>query len=485
MAVLLLFLAALQETDVIPRGQRDLYLAALREYDTAWSNLDSDPKTALSAIERLFAMRLEKKDRRITLERPNGMLQKPQDFFPNYLRGRIRLSLAKSDPDNAHTYLTAALGDFKASSDAGVKASDDLLKSTRALLDRPKTPKAPDVPAKAPPADEAFRESWFTLIQAHKFKAAQDLVDQKGTALKADRKRDYLRETDQECRKYVTTQLESFAKAMEITSRPMQLRATRLPEFNRLFELPAQENLVFSSSDLDWVRTEKTTLEALRLSTLRAREEEYPGLLGRLLAQMVAAEPLDRTGDNKWFRLSGQLTFRYLEEVLLSLVAQSKDAPADLRHRLHEAAEKVRARWPETLANFQKDFLTRNQVFDNAKRLSALLDDFPVDVDELEKLSLDACLSEVASPDTALEHMISDLTKIRDAHGARLPRESLRKLLTELVAASAAHDLLSGKKPEDVSKELQELGRSLAQAGGALNPDRFGPKIEKIFAALR
>src|SRR5579862_2048196 len=208
MAVLLLFLAALQETDVIPRGQRDLYLAALREYDTAWSNLDSDPKTALSAIERLFAMRLEKKDRRITLERPNGMLQKPQDFFPNYLRGRIRLSLAKSDPDNAHAYLTAALGDFKASSDAGVKASDDLLKTTRALLDRMKTPtKAPDPPGKASPAEESFRESWFSLIEAHKFKAARDLVDQKGTALKADRKAAYVKDTEQECRKYVTAQL--------------------------------------------------------------------------------------------------------------------------------------------------------------------------------------------------------------------------------------------------------------------------------------
>src|SRR5579872_6221976 len=133
MTFFLCLLAGLQETDTIPRGQREVYIVALTEYDKAWNNLDSDPKTALNAIDRVFSMRaIDKKDRRIALERPNGMVQKPQDFFPNYLRGRVRLALAKSDPDNAHAYLTAALGDFKASSDAGVKASDDLLKTTRA-----------------------------------------------------------------------------------------------------------------------------------------------------------------------------------------------------------------------------------------------------------------------------------------------------------------------------------------------------------------
>jgi hypothetical protein len=487
MTFLLCFLAGLQETDTIPRGQREVYIVALTEYDKAWNNLDSDPKTALSAIDRVFSMRaIDKKDRRIALERLNGVVQKPQDFFPNYLRGRVRLALAKADPDNAHAYLTAALGDFKASSDAGVKASDDLLKTTRTLLDRLKTPtKAPDPPPKASPAEESFRESWFSLIEGHKFKAARDLVDQKGTALKADRKAAYVKDTEQECRKYVTAQLGAFNKAMEVTARPLQLRATKVLEFNRLFELPSQDNLIATYPELDWARNQKTTLETVRLSGPRAREDEYPGIIDRLLAQMVAAEPLEKTGDNAWFRISGQISYRYIEEVLMSLVLQSKDAPPELRHRLHEGAEKARSRWSETLAKFPKEFLTRNQVFDNTKRFMQLLDEFPIDADELEKLSLEACFVDVESPDSALEHMISDLTKIRDEHGTRLSRDSLRKLLTELVAATAAHDLLCGKKPEEISKGLQELGRSLGQAGGALTPERFGPKIEKIFAALK
>ncbi|HEV3028509.1 MAG TPA: hypothetical protein VG457_13105, partial [Planctomycetota bacterium] len=186
----------------------------------------------------------------------------------------------------------------------------------------------------------------------------------------------------------------------------------------------------------------------------------------------------------KWFRISGQIAFRYLEEVLMSMALQAKDAPSEQRHRFHEEAERARGKWTEMLAKYPKEFLSRNQVFEYAKRLSTLLEEFPVEVDELEKLSLEACFQGTDSPDAALDHMISDLSKIREEHGTHLPKESLRKLLTELVAATAARELLAGKKPEEVSKGLEELGRSLAQAGGALDPQSFGPKIEKIFAAL-
>ncbi|HVR87685.1 MAG TPA: hypothetical protein VMU54_25385, partial [Planctomycetota bacterium] len=290
MLLAVLLCGALQDTDVIPRNQRESYGVAILEYEKAWNNLDSDPRQALLSINRLFQLKIEKKDRRIQMERPNGTLQKPFDFFPNYLRGRIRLALAKSDPDNAQAYLSAAIGDFKSSSDAGVKASEDLLKSTRALLDRLKAPKPPESPPKVTMAEEGFRESWFKQIEAHKFKAARDLVDQKGTSLAADRKRDYVRDTEEECRKYVGGELSGFAKAMELSSRPAQLRSMRLAEWNRIFELPADADLVGSYPELDWARKEKPTLELVRTSTSKAREEEYPAVLDRLLAQLAAAE---------------------------------------------------------------------------------------------------------------------------------------------------------------------------------------------------
>lgn len=484
-----LFLACLQDTDVIPRNLREVYLVAMGEYEKAWANLDSDPKTAQTAIDRLFLMqRVDKKDRRIQLERLNGTLQKPTEFFPYYLRGRVRLAMAKNDPNNAQAYLSAAVADFKASVESGVKPSEDYLRSARAQLAALKAPKppAPDtLPAKPSSTEEAFREGWFKLIEAHKFKAARDYIDHQGSSLAAARRQSYVHDTEEECRKSVEMQLTDFSKAMEVTARPGQLRATKPAEFARLFDLPLEADVIGTFPELDWARHEKPVLDAVRMSTARAKEEEYPAILDRLLAQFVAAEPLDRTGENRWFRISGMLVFRYLEEVLLSLGTQAKDAPPDVRGRLHEGAEKARARWSDTLAKFSKDFLSRNQVFENAKRLTTLLEEFPVDIEELKSLNLDSCLAEGGVPDAALEHLISDLSKIRDEHAARLPKDSARKLLTELVAATAAHDLLQGKSAEDVVKGLHELGRTLAQAGGAVEPEHYGPRIEKIFDALR
>jgi hypothetical protein len=61
----------------------------------------------------------------------------------------------------------------------------------------------------------------------------------------------------------------------------------------------------------------------------------------------------------------------------------------------------------------------------------------------------------------------------------------MRKLLTELAAATAVHELLAGKSAEEVAKGLQELGRSLTLAGGPVDPARWGPRVEKILEALK
>jgi hypothetical protein len=481
---MLALVLCLQETETIPKNHRAEYNYAVSEYERAWLNLESDPKTALQMVEHIFAIKMfDKKDRKLVFEKPNGMLAKPMDFYPNNLRGRIRLVLAKNEPDNALALLAAAQVDFKASADAGVKPSEDLLKSTKAALEKLRAPK-PAEPPKESPVEQAFREPWFKLIEAHKYKAARDYIDAKGGPVSVEKRRQYVRDTEDRCRNFVSGALENFVKAIEVNARPGQLRATKPVEFNRLYELPSEADLIGSYPDLEWARKERPVLEKLRLSAPRAREDECPGIVDLLIAQMLLSEPLEKTGENRWFKASAQLAFRYVEEVILSLGTQSKDAFPEQCHRLHETAEKVRAKWSEALAKVPKEFLVRNQVLDNAKRLSTLLDEFPVDADELEKLDLDACFVAV-SPDAALEHVISDLIKIRDQQGARLPKVSIRKLLTELVAATAARELLAGKGAEEVTRALHELGRSLSQAGGPVDAARYGPKIEKIFTALK
>jgi hypothetical protein len=242
--------------------------------------------------------------------------------------------------------------------------------------------------------------------------------------------------------------------------------------------------MVGAGPELPWARTERTLLDKIRLSDARSDALESGPTLEALLSQMLAAESFERTGENRWFKISGQLTLHFVEEVIQNLAAMSKEATPERRQKLREAAEKCRARWSEALAKVPRESLMRNQVHENPRRLATLMEEFPVDSAEIDKVDLDACFVAEA-PDAALENVISALTQIRDQQAARLPKESLRKLLTELVAATALHEFLAGKNVEEVGKGLQELGRSLAQAGGPTDTAGWGPRVQKVFAALK
>jgi hypothetical protein len=474
----------LQETDTIPRTHRESYQTAIFEYDRAVFLTESDPKQALQIIERVFEnKKIDRKDRRLVLERPGGLLSKPFDFFPSQARGRIRLVLARTDPDNAAVLVAGAISDLKASSEAGVKSSDELLKAARIAQERLKYVKPPE-PPKESGAEKAFRDSWLKLVDDRKFKAARDLVEARTSPLSAEKKKDYVRDTEERCRKYVAAALDDFMKAIELNTRPALLRQVKSPDFSRLFALPPESDVLGAAPELLWARFERPLLDKVRLSDPRSDALESAPTLEALIAQMLWAEALDRTGENRWFKVSGQLTFHVVEDLIQNLAAMSKEATPERRQKLREAAEKCRARWSEALAKVPREILVRNQVQANPRRLATLMEEFPVDSAEIDTVDLDACFT-VEAPDAALENVISTLTQIRDQQGARLPKESLRKLLTVLVAATAVHELLAGKSGEETAKGLQELGRSLAQAGGPTDPTRWGPKVQKIFAALK
>jgi hypothetical protein len=485
MLLLLLAVLALQETETISKTHREGYQGALVEYDRAVLITEKDPKEALQVIERIFDnKKLDRKDRRLIFERAGGQLSRAFDFFPNQARGRIRLVLAKNDPDNAATLVAGAISDLKASSEAGVKSSDDLLKAARIAQERLKYVKPPE-PPKESGAEKVFHDSWLKLIDERKFRAARDLVEARTSPLSAEKKKDYLRDTEERCRKFVAAALDDFLKAIELNIRPVLLRQVKPADFARLFALPPESDLVgVPSEPLAWARTERPLLDKIRLSDPRADALEAAPLLEALLAQMLAADAFDRTGENRWFKVSGQLAFHFVEDVLLNLAAMSKDATSERRQKLREVAEKCRARWSEALAKVPREILLRNQVHENPRRLTTLMEEFPVDSAEIDNVNLDACFAGEA-PDAALENVISALTQIRDQQAARLPKEALRKLLTELVAATALHELLAGKSVEEVGKGLQELGRSLAQAGGPADPTLWGPKVQRVFAGLK
>lgn len=477
-----------QDTETISRLHAASYQAALFEYDRAIALIDSDPKAALEAIDRVFAMpRIDRKDRLIRFERVNGQLTKAYDFFPNHARGRIRLALAQNDPKNAPALLASAVQDLKASADAGVKSSEPLLKTAKAALERLKPVKTAD-PAKDPSKEaatiEAVREAWFKLIEERQFKAAQTFLDSKGASLPAEKKREFAAETESRCRKFVSQELDSFLKSLEVNHRAPLLRAMKSPDFARAFKLPADGEIVGTYPELDWSRRERAAVEKISLSDPKPRSEDAEALVDLLLGVMTAAEPLQRTGENRWFKDSAQVTFGYVEDVLQSFVVTAKDADAAGRRRVHDDAERIRARWVQGLGRFPRDYLRLNGVNERPKMLATIMSQFPVDLDELDRLDVDACLS-ADVPDAALDHLIQDLDRIREQQGARLSRDDSRRLLTQLVAATAIRQLLAGRSLDETAREVRELGKSLVSLGGPPDPARWGPKIEKIFESVR
>jgi hypothetical protein len=474
--------ASLQDTETIARTHTIAYLNALQEYETAVGLIDSNPRQALTTIERVFEKpRINTRDRRITIEGVKG--SRTYEFFPNQIRGRIRFALAKAEPENAASLLASAITDFKASIDAGVKGSEQLLTNARFQQQRLSTVKPPD-PPKDTSAEKSFRESWQKLVDDRKWKSAKDLIDTKGGSLSADAKKALLRDTEDRCRKAIAQALDEFLKALEFQNRPPLLRQLKPAEFAKDFALIPDADLIVSVPELDWARKERALLDRIRQSEFMPKADVALPLLDDLIRQVLETEPFEKSGEDWWFKASGQLTVHFLEEVVHGLAVRSKDAAPGEGPKLRQSAELATTKWSEAMSKVPKDFLARNPIHDSPKRLAALLEEFPVDSVEVDKIDLNACFLGT-SPDLALEQVISDLSKIRDQQEARLSKDSSRKLLTLLVAATAAHELLAGKPVEDVTKGLQEVGRSLAKAGGPVDPTLWGPRIEKIFAGLK
>jgi len=326
MLIATLLALALQDTETIPRSHTAAYLNALGEYETAIGLAKSNPRQALLTLDRVFENRkISTKDRRVTIDRPIAG-PKTFDFFPNQMRGRIRLALADSDPDNAAALLAGAVADLKASVDAGVKSSEGILLTAKIQQQRLTVAKPPETP-KDNAAEKALRESWQKLVDDRKWKSAKELVEAKGASLPGDSKKALLRDTEDRCRKSVAQTLDDFLKALEFNPRPPLLRQMKPVEFGKNFTLPAEAELVVAIPELDWARKERALLERIRGSEFQPKADVGLPLLEDLIRQTLETEAFEKSGEDWWFRSSGQLTVNFLEELVRGLAVRSKDAP--------------------------------------------------------------------------------------------------------------------------------------------------------------
>ncbi|MBI2898612.1 MAG: hypothetical protein HYY17_00335 [Planctomycetes bacterium] len=441
----LLWLALIQDDVVlIPRKDRNAYEPAVKACAEAEALIEKDPKAAIAKLDDVLRLKLAHVERRLKLAESDGGWTDEVRFFPYQYRGRARMALAKIRKEEAETLLAGAVEDLgksvalKAASGGYLREAEEALKKARR---------------------KDARAEWRALVEARKFKSARALLES-GAIGDAGK---LLAETEAACRAHVLASLADFGAG------PRFSEAAKI-DFSRRFLLPDPAELIGEHPILDWCRAQ---LDVLR----RLREEGLDPVLER---QMLDARKLAAAEENRWFRVTAALAHDYIESRLRSLLDHVSRAPLAERRRLRAAGGRLHAGWAETCEKAGRDYRENCPELRNPL-LATLAASFPVDPEELDSIDLDGCFA-ADSPEAFLDGAIAKLRELRKT--PRISEESLRKTLTLLVAATAIRELLAGRSEAEVVESLNEVGTELRKLGGAAETRRWGPRVDRVFAAL-
>lgn len=433
-------LCLLLQDDVVQvrRAEKGPYDSALRKYKEAEIRLSKDPKGAIAFVEEIFQLELKHVECRLKIERDVGEWSDPIEFYPHQLRARARLALAASDKDNAEKHLQDAIQDLETSVKAKIQSSEPLLKEAKEKLEKRK------------PVDDrgkTFETAWTKLIQERKYRSALRHLEEKGAFLDVSARQKHADQAEDACRAFVADALEPFGN---------RVRLNALADLAAQFPLPDESELVGSHPLLEWSKAQRAAFERI----LAKQDATEP-----LLAQILAARSLGA----RWFRVAADLANEYLEARTAAL---PKGTAGERRAARAEAGRLLKL-WSGTVEGLEpewRDQLPRSQ-------LAILLASIPVDPEDLDSIDIDACFHS-DRPEEAFGAVIEKLEGILRTDG--LSASAKRQALTYLVAASAIRALLAGRTVEQVLEDLRIVRGDLKRAGGAIDPDRWGPKVERV-----
>lgn len=474
MEALVTVLLCLQQEQTVFRTEKHVYLPAVDRCKEGEKLLAAgDPKAAVEKFDTAIASpRIKFVECVLKIE------DRPGDFLPSYAflpyqyRGKAFLALAAKDRPSAERLLARAAEDFQKSADLGVASSAPLLKKAKEELERLRAAAPPPPPKNTREDLDKLRAAWEPLVAQQKFKSARALVEGRAEVPAADRKR-LLDETDLACRALLD---EAVVELRQRLSRLSSLRALRELEEQELEDvllLPSPKELVLASPVLDWARTLGPALRDLRSG--RGTPEA--------LAAARAAERLDDRGQNAWFMTLENLAWESLRDGLSAAADRALRAPREERLRLAAHADGILKSWAAFAGGFPAPFRKRHPFLDeHGRELQAIVSRFPADIPELEGLDVGACF-DAADPREGLRKLEERLKRLDNGRPATV--ESRRKLYGALVAVGALRALLAGKSEEEAAREVSAYAARLREAGGPLDPGRFGPRVEKVFEALR
>jgi hypothetical protein len=474
---LLLSAAEPQEKGTATRTEKGEYNAALAKYKEAEPLVETDPAGAIDRFSEIISNpKIRVIECILRIEQRPAEYSDPYSFLPYQLRGTARVNLSKRQSgEAAQKTMALAIEDYTESVNRKVPPSAELLKTAQARLTKLKEDVGtPVTPAKADPLVK-FREKYDPLIRDSRFKSAKALIEKEGLELSEDQRRTFTQNVDQLCKDFLVNVVADF--------RPRFLRAmgegleSKTPdEFDLIFSLPAPAELTVTHPAVEWARQ---YVPAFR----DVQSQKSPP--HSLAAAAVAAAPLEERVENPWFRAIETAVTQSLRSAILAEVDHAKDAGKQDRDKARALADGYLKLWKDMTSKLDAKFIERHRFLaSDEQKLTKLFEGFPSELAGLEKIdpALDAAFAAEA-PDAELAKVEESLSSLESK--GNLSRESRQRLYTARVTVVALRGLLAGRTEEAVAGDLSGYREKLRDAGGPVDEKKYGPRVEKIFAALR
>ncbi|HLY09377.1 MAG TPA: hypothetical protein VKW04_08765 [Planctomycetota bacterium] len=474
---LLLPSPAPQDTRTVARTEKSEYNAALVKYKEAEALIESDP---VGAIDRLTELLSNSKLRFIEcvlrIEQRPAEYSDPSPFFPYQSRGTARVNQSKRlSGDAARKLMSAAIEDYAESVKRNVPSSGDLLKAAQARLVKLNADETnPSQPVKVDPVVK-FREAWDPVVRDGRYKTARAMIDKDGQELTEDQRKAFVTSLEQQCRDFLVKEVADFRPRF-VGAMNLGLEQKTSEEFDLTFALPAPTELLVSNPAIEWAR--------LYLPAFRdVQSQKAP--VQSLAAAAVASAPLEERVENPWFKAVEGSIFLGLRSAIGADVERARDAGRADRDKARTQADGEMAVWKGMISKLDPKFVERHRFLaDHERQLTRLFDGFPTELVDLEKIepAVDAAFG-AESPDGELSKLEETLVGLETR--PNLSRESRQRLYTARVTVVALRGLLSGKSEESVAGDLSAYRQKLRDAGGPGEVKKYGPRVEKVFAALR
>lgn len=467
---------SLQDTKTVVRQEKTEYNSAVAKFKEAEGQVESDPQAAVERLTEIISNgKLRFFECVLKIEqRPGDYTEHP--FLPYQARGQARVNLAKkATPEAAQKLLAAAIEDFNESVKRNVTSSAEPLKNAQASLARLKADaaKLPD-PVKVDPVAK-FREKWIPLMEAKRYKAARNLLEKDSVGLTDEDRKNYLTNAEQACRAQLTNWVSDFRPRF-LNAIGLGLDQKTTEEFDLLFSFPATEELIVSHPAVDWARQFEPAFRNVQSQKAAPHS---------LAAAAAAAAPLEERFENPWFKAIEQAVFQSLRNGISAEVGNARDASKADREKARKNADALLADWKAFTAKLEAKFVERHRFLaDHEGQLTKLFEGFPADLADLDKV--DASVEGAFSADAP----DAELAKVEDAIAqleskGNLTVETRQRLYTARVTVAALRGLFNGKTEEAVASDLSAWRAKLREVGGPGDVKKFGPRVEKVFAALR